>query len=125
MKLHGLELLVVVVCLALVGCALPRHSEQGIRQQMLSKTPIGSSYAVVLGFAKKKGWPVDEQHQGYVVPEVGKSYAQSKIVGDHLISAYLGGYLVFLGHTDVDCIWVFDDQDKLIDVFVDKQTDSL
>jgi hypothetical protein len=124
-RMKGCVFFVAVLGLiALMSCSssLPRRSEQSIRQRILRDTPIGSSYVVVLDFAKKKDWPIIEQSAGYEIQEFGK--AQGKIVGKRVIRAYLGGYQGLPWRKDVDCYWAFDEHDKLIEVFVDKQADA-
>lgn len=122
MKLHASLLFVLVVGLVIVGCSLPRHSAQSIRQRILSETPVGSSYAAVLDYAKKQGWSVTQRACGYQVPGLG--HVPSRVVGKRTIEAYLGGYSMIF-HVDVVCDWAFDNDNRLIDVFVDKQTDAL
>jgi hypothetical protein len=126
MKLCVLLALVLAVGVALMGCSssLPRRSEQSIRERILRDTPLGSTHAVVLDYAKRKGWPVIEQPGGYVVPEIGKSQAQSKIVGKRVIRADLGEYQGLPWKMAVLCYWSFDGGDKLVDVFIEKQADA-
>jgi hypothetical protein len=42
-----------------------------------------------------------------------------------LTRPYLGGYQGIPWKKDVECFWAFDEQDKLIDIFVEKQADAL
>ncbi len=109
--------------LALVSCSLPRRSEQSIRQRILRDTPIASSYAAVLDFATKKGWPVNEESGGFETKRIAQFPA--RVVGNRAIKAYLGGYQGLPWRKDVNFYWAFDEHDKLIDVFVEKQADAL
>jgi hypothetical protein len=102
---------------------LPRRSEQSIRQRVLHDTPQGSAYSTVLNYVKKQGRSVAEQSGGYEIPKFGQTPA--RVVGRRTIKAYLGGYRGLPWHVDVICFWVFDEEDNLIDVFVDKQADAL
>jgi hypothetical protein len=125
MKLCVILVSVLVIAVALMSCSsssLPRWSEQNIRERILRDTPRGSTYTTVLNFVKKQGWSMAEQPGGYEIPKFGTTPA--RVVGKRTIKAYLGGYRGLPWHVDVDCFWAFDDQDKLIDVFVDKQTDA-
>ncbi len=123
MKLCVLLVPVLVMGVALMSCSgLPHRSEQNIRERILRDIGQGSTYASVLDFVKKQGWSVGEQSGGYEIPKFGQTPA--RVVGKRTIKAYLGGYQGLLWHKDVDCYWAFDNQDKLIDVFVDKQTDA-
>jgi len=123
MKFHAPLFLAIAFAISFGGCSLPRRSEHRIRQWILRDTPVGSAYNAVLDYAKNRGWPVVEQSAGYEIQEFGK--AQGRIVGKHAVKAYLGGYRGLPWHIDVDCLWAFDEHDKLIDVFVDKQADAL
>jgi hypothetical protein len=123
MKVRGFVFLLGVLTLALMGCSLPRRSEQDIRKKLLRETPPGTPYQTVLDYVRKQGWPVTEEPRGYEVKRLGSTPA--KIVGKRTIKAYLGGYQGMPWKKDVECFWAFDEQDKLIDIFVEKQADAL
>jgi hypothetical protein len=123
MKLWILLILVLDVGVALISCSsLPRHSEQSIRQRILRDTPLGSTYAVVLDYAKKSGWPVTEESGGFETKRIAQFPA--RVVGKRVIKAYLGGYQGVPWRKDVNFYWTFDEHDKLIEVFVEKQADA-
>ena len=124
MKPYALLTTVLALGIVLIRCSsLPRRSEQCIRERLLRETPQGSTYSAVLSYAKKQGWPVTEHSRGYETRKSGRSPAT--VVGKRAIEAYLGSYQGLPWHVDVDVYWAFDEHDKLIDVFVDKQADAL
>jgi len=123
MKFYAFLLLMLPLGLALTSCTLPRRPDWSIRAHLLRETPKGSTYSTVLNYVKKQGWSVAEQSGGYEIPKFGQ--VPARVVGKRTIKAYLGGYRGLPWHVDVDCFWAFDDHDKLIDVFVDKEADAL
>jgi hypothetical protein len=117
-------LFVLAVAIAMTSCSssLPQHSEQSIRQQILRDTPLGSGYAVDLDYARKKDWPVTEESGGFETKRVAQFPA--RVVGQRVIKAYLGGYQGVPWRKDVNFYWAFDEHDKLIEGFVEKQADA-
>ena len=124
MKLCVLLVSVLVIGVALMSCSssLPRRSEQSIRERILRDAPLGSTYTVVLDYAKKKGWPVTEEPGGFETKRIAQFPA--RVVGKRVIKAYLGGYQGVPWRKDVNFYWAFDEHDKLIEVFVEKQADA-
>ena len=123
MKYCALLLSVLAIGLALISCcSLPRRSEQSIRQQILRETPQGSAYSAVLNHAKKRRWPVTEQSTGLETKNIGLQ--PPRVIGKRVIKAYLGHYQGLPWRVDVQCYWAFDENDKLIDVFVIKDRDG-
>jgi len=123
MKDHARLLLVLSIGLVILsGCTLPRRSEQSIRQRILRDTPQGSSYSTVLLYAEKQGWTVTEQSSGVETKNLGQFPAQ--VVGRRAIKAHLGGYQGLPWRIDVVSYWAFDENNKLIEVFVSKQADA-
>jgi hypothetical protein len=125
MKLYAFLILVLALLgIALTSCSgLPRRSEQSIRQRILRDTPLGSTYAAVLDYVKKQGWPVTEQSGKYAIPEFAQ--VPAGVVVKRVIKADLGEYQGLPWRMAVCCYWGFDEHDKLIDVFVEKQADAL
>lgn len=123
MKFYAFLLLGSALVFTLVSCSLPRRSEQSIRERLLRETPQGSTYSAVLNYAKKKSWPTTEQSTGLETKNIGQFPA--RVVGKRAIKAYLGHYRGLPWRIDVDCFWVFDENDRLIDIFVSKETDAL
>ena len=101
----------------------PGHSEARIRDELLKHTPIGSSFSNVLEFARN--------HLKYVgpAPYIGGPVSRhwpppSKSVGVRTVGVCLGSY-GFPGRTDTYLHWAFDKDDKLIDIVVSKERESL
>jgi hypothetical protein len=88
----------------------------------LRDTPPGSTYAAVLEYAKKMGWPVNEESGGFETKRIAQFPA--RVVGKRVVKAYLGGYQGLPWRKDVSFYWAFDEHDKLIEVFVEKQADA-
>ena len=110
------------------------HSRRAeIRAALLRHTPIGSSMADVVRFVSKQ-----LQHFGATAvtvvdkPASGPAAEQSKQRGVKSIRVYLGQYydhpeIVFLSaplvmQREVSAQWAFDEHDRLIGVFVEKDT---
>src|SRR5262245_58809294 len=115
-------LLCLAVGLALASCSLPRRSAQSIRGQILQHTPQGSGYTEVMKYVKTQGWPVSVQSSGLEAKNIGMKPA--RVVRHRVVQAYLGHYNDLPWVVNVNCYWAFDEQDKLIDVFVEKQIDT-
>jgi hypothetical protein len=125
MKLGAFLISTLFMGIVLTSCrsSLPSESERNIRQRILQNTPIGSDYAVVLDYAKKSGWSVTEEPRAFETKTIAQFPA--KEVGGRVIEAYLGGYQGVPWKKDVNFYWAFDEHDKLIEVFVEKQADAL
>jgi hypothetical protein len=124
MKLCVLLISVLVIFVALMSCSssLARRSERSIRDRILRDTPLGSTYAVVLDYAKKKRWPVTEQSGKYAIPKFAE--VRAGVVIKRVINADLGEYQGLPWKMAVVCYWGFDEHDKLIDVLIEKQADA-
>jgi hypothetical protein len=113
------------LCLALLGCSRGvslRGSEASIKKRMEQLTPIGSSYEAALGkLTQKFGRVQANERTGFLLQEG----AHQEVVGVKSIRVHLGSYYHFpLGSTSVDAFWGFDDQGKLIKVWIWKTTDA-
>lgn len=124
MKLCILLVSVLAIGVALMSCSssLPRRSERSIRERILRDTPLGSAYAIVLDYAKKKGWPVTEQSGKYAIPKFAQ--VPAGVVVKRVINAKLGEYQGLPWKKAVVCYWGFGEQDKLVDVLIEKQADA-
>ena len=125
-----------VLCPAILEASDPRvivdlHAHRAeIRAALLQHTPIGSSTSDVVRFVSQQ-----LQHPGAAPATViaqPAAGAQSKRRGVKSIRVSLGQYydhpeIVFLTapllmQKDVSAQWAFDEHDRLIDIFVDKNT---
>jgi len=75
-----------------------------------------------LDYAKKEGRPVTEEPGGFETRRIAQFPARR--VGKRVVKAYLGGYQGVPWRKDVNFYWAFDEHDKLIEVFVEKQADA-
>lgn len=99
-----------------------RQPETAIRESLLQDTPLGSSLSVVRVYAQEQGWDIQ------CVNEEGGFYDQrtrpAKVTGQQSLRASLGDYhSPFL--TEVTVFWGFDEQSRLMDIWVWKVTDAL
>jgi hypothetical protein len=112
---------VVVLAIGL-GFASPRSPASTIETALLRITPLGSSKEDVLRAIEKQGWkhgPIENVGFLKQIPS-----RRMEVVGKKSIEAHLGEY-GFLFRTSVDAFWGFDNEGKLMDVWVWKTTDSL
>lgn len=108
-----------------------RRSQNYIKNDILKITPIGTKMEDVINIIKdKRQWEIDyiSYDHGYNRP--GKpdpsdiALGRETIVGEKSIRVFVGEYTnVFT--TSVTVFWGFDDNSRLIDVYVWKDTDSL
>lgn len=100
-------------------------SREHIRQQVLKYTPIGSTYAQVKGFVQHRlKYPGAAYYDNAPATRpLGPGYQS---VGVRSVFISLGGHGVpFFSFVVTYVTWAFDKNDKLIDVIVDKDRDSL
>ncbi len=111
--------LVCIVSLLLVACGL-RQSSEALRLQLLAETPVGSVKTAVVQRSKNERRLIREM---YLVT------AESALIvrrpeATSYVKIYLGHYRNLL-RVDVVAYYLFDVHDRLIDVAVLKETDSL
>ena len=117
-----------------------RQSHEQIREEILELTPIGTSMDDVFRVVESnEKWKIDEyrnQNQGYLVPA---TVSTSEPIGEKSVKANIGVYSgEFRFNTDpinafwfaifttgVNVYWAFDENSKLIEVFVHKETDVI
>ena len=93
-----------------------RHGDPVIRESLLRRTPLGTSYQDVLEVVRREGWK----------PDVPKE--QHAAVDVHSVTALLGHYWHhhepgkrdMTYRVDVVACWRFDQSDRLLDVTVQK-----
>ena len=107
------------------GCSWNlRQSAERTEAALLALTPLGSSPEAVLELVKKKGWssPGFNAHAGFLKQQS----PQSAVIGRSHIRASLGNYQALpLGTTNVTAFWGFDENRRLIQIWIWKTTDSL
>lgn len=99
------------------------RSEEKIKENLLKSTPIGTKMEDVVKFIEsEKKWKID-----YISYEQGFWHQRiypNRTVGKKSIRAELGEYR-FVFATSVTVFWGFDENSKLIDIWVWKTTDGL
>ena len=115
-----LALLVIGLGIFAVSCTLNplRKSEEDIRTAILEITPIGMSINDTLSAIENKGWISDGINHLRGVSSV-EIQALNETVGSKSIKANVGEYTIFF-ETRVLVWWAFDEDSKLLDVFVRK-----
>lgn len=100
-----------------------QRDAKDIRADFLKETPIGSSINDVEEILRVKGQkPQITLNAGFVKQE--KRTLQ--VIGNQSIKLHLGTYRSSpYSHTSVTVFWGFNDQQRLIDIWVWKSTDSL
>lgn len=114
---------VYVVSLA-AGVALDRNRDRDavIRERLLGDAPLGSSMSQVRDVVSRRGWELRRASESGGFFHQGVRPARE--VGAKHIEAYAGHYRD-LFRVDVVVYWGFDEQGRLIDVWVWKVVDSL
>jgi len=124
-----------------------RQSEESLLEEVLALTPIGTSLEDVRRILEadnaQQNWDDVRIFQQRGVPVRGvrmwrnrpnsdeqlldfNTQGREPVVGEHSVQAVMGEYIMFpIGSTQVIVWWAFDANFNLIDVFVQKQTDSL
>ena len=98
--------------------------EAKIRETILEFTPLGMSMDEVINMIESnKKWKIDfiNYDFGYVSHDSGLN---PTVIGKKTINAYIGSYVDFW-KVYVNATWAFDENSKLIDVFVEKSKAAL
>jgi len=113
-----ISIVIIVLVIRMLSNPL-RKSEEDMRETILELTPIGMSMDDVIKVIEDK----DEWKLRHIWHEYGyRDYSQGEI-GVKSIRVYLGEYN--LSTTGVSVFWGFDENSKLIDVYVLKESDAL
>lgn len=94
-----------------------------IREYLLKKTPLGSSFQSVTKMVENEGW-LNRNYVGsggYLVQEPGRA---SYEVGVSSINGHLGKY-GFPLRVHVSAFWGFNEKGELVDIWVWKTVDGL
>lgn len=113
-------LLVFISTTALAGCSPLRDSEEQITERLLERTPLQTSKSLVRTKLAEMGFSVIEQQGPSSVPM--KEPFQTK-EWNSLFRADLGEYgfpLFNLLRTDVVAFFVFNEDDRLVEISVVK-----
>ena len=102
----------------------PKLAEDQIRAEILKQTPIGSSADQVLEFARDRLKHIGPQPTYEPGSARGRQGRRTVRVGVRSLSVCLGEYGPW-GRCVTYLSWGFDEQDKLLDVMVEKEHDAL
>jgi hypothetical protein len=110
----------------LAGCSSvgPLYrSDDKLRASILEHTPLGSSRDQVYAFIHKQHWTFDDDETAMLDENFLKNHSD---VGASMVDCNIGTtiFVTFPFETDVRAYWDFDKQDRLIDVWVNKDNDS-
>lgn len=98
-----------------------RQSDESLRRKLLGEVPLGSKIGDVTAMLDQHGWKDhDFRDNGFLDQRV----PGHNVVGTKSIRAELGHYRLLISRVYVTVFFGFDDQDRLIDVWVWKQTDG-
>ena len=108
------------------------RTEAGIRRYVLRNIPIGSSMEYSLDVINYKMWDLRIINENWgVVLHPTLNFPMRKtpsnrfpVIGEQHIRVHLGGYF-FILRADVTAYFAFDENGKLIDVFIRKEWDAL
>jgi hypothetical protein len=103
----------------LTACGIRRSSE-AVRTQLLIETRLGASKSAVRQEAQREHRPI---RSASVVTDVSESAVRKPRASSYL-KIYLGHYRTPV-RVDVVAYYIFDSTDRLIDVVVMKEADSL
>ena len=117
----GLILLASVAAFVLANPL--RYSENHIKGQLLRRAPLGTTMTDVQQLIESKGWVVSDYRDD--VGFFDQRPAANAIVGKKHIRAELGSYQDIPFRAYVTVFWGFDEQSRLIDVWVWKTWDGL
>jgi hypothetical protein len=116
--------------LFLTGCSTTSvplsKSPEKLRDWMLVRTPLGCTSDQVYVFIKQQQWEIEEEIRKDGTLRQFPGHAENlKIVGSY-IKCDLGttDLVYFPFQTDVLASWAFDNDNRLIDVWIEQQTDA-
>ena len=102
-----------------------RKDNDKIRSDLLKETPIGMSFDKVTSKLESMNLETEPSNTGFHKQE----RASSEIIGVRSIRVFLGEYrevraFPYLFLTTVDALWGFDEDGKLIEIWIWKTTDG-
>ncbi len=121
--------LAAMFALLLAGCSTVGplcRSDEKIRASVLKRTPLRCSRDQVYAFIKQHRWPVyyESRDRGFMMSRPGQPSVE---VGSRAVGCELGvtHFVYFPFETTVLAYWGFDKSGRLIDLWIDQQTDAL
>lgn len=109
------------------GCEDPETADAKLREELLAKTPRGTSAPDVLAFVADLELPKRAQCTGYgqwVRNYEASTGRRTSLIpaDDRTIEAMVKIEKVVLGDDIVKAIWHFDESDRLTDITIDRYT---
>jgi hypothetical protein len=102
------------------------RSEEGIKASLLKLTPIGSTFDHVEMVARKEGWEYLRISRNHGYLDSCAPSGHGRIVGNASISVTIGEHFWFpLGTEGAYADWGFDEKDRLIEICVHKEINTL
>jgi hypothetical protein len=98
-----------------------RWSESRIQNMLLAETPVASSKSEVARFIRGRNWSSERSHR----EEFGIPKGGGKLVGSSSIKVYLGSYQDIPFRAHVVAYWGFDEDGRLIEIWVRKEWDGI
>jgi hypothetical protein len=96
---------------------------------ILKRTPLGCSSDQVYVFIQGNNWPIYRESRvgGFTMRLPGRNEAHSPKVGSSFVACELGTthFVMFPFETTKLAYWGFDESGRLVDVWVDEETDAL
>jgi hypothetical protein len=121
-----------VLALVLVGCSSVGplcRSDENVRASILKRTPLGCSSEQVYAFIKQHRMPIhaESRDKGFMMRQPGRNETHSIEVGASFVACKLGKthFVMFPFETTKRGYWGFDKSGRLIEVWVDQDTDAL
>lgn len=120
----------IIVLILLIFASLNplRYSLKYIKDYVIESIPLGTDIESAVRIMENNKWEIvyiNDKH-GYSVDADGRPgiYSNSVCIGKKSIRAYLGSYRNIF-ETDVTAYFGFDENSKLIDIAIRKDTDAL
>ena len=131
--LYVIFIIILMVVVAFIANPLLR-TEAGIRRQLLRNIPIGTSMEDVIRIADENAnWIINvkDEHIGIVLHPTlffpMRNMPRDRgfpVVGERSVRVHLGTYHIII-RVDVSAYFAFDEESKLIEIFVRKQYDLI
>jgi len=134
LKLKKKTVVIIIALSAIISLVLLlplfnplRRTEEGVREYLLSITPVGTSMEDVIKVIENKKWePMYKSEHGYVITKHGARGSSldpdDQIIGVKRIRVELGSYYRFPFGANVTAFYGFDEDSKLIDIGIWKTT---
>ena len=122
MKKYILIIFITLLTIALLLFDPLRRNNKAIERMILKRIPYQTEFDIAKKIIEDSKWSIEyvDMENGY---ELFDDYGVT-IVGEKYMCIYLGAYRNFF-ITDVSAFLIFDDESKLIQIVIRKDTDGL